>query len=237
MFQAPYSKRLEYFSTYHPRMDWHRRLKSALGEKGWSKAELSRRAGEPYDNVAKYLSGKVKQPRGDTLDRLARALDLDPLYLKEGVDADVHETEVPVVGYIGAGAEVEPDFEQVPPDGLEQVTVPFALPGDLVAFRVKGNSMLPQFRDGTVIIVYRDQRRALETFYGEEAAVRTVDGRRFIKTIMRGQKGVNLVSWNADPIEEVGLAWIGEIFAVLPPAALRRSTKSGGIHGQLKTSA
>ena len=225
---------LEKYSVYPLRMSWHDRLKTAFSQTGWSKAELARRAHEPYDNVTKYLSGKVKQPRGDTLARLANALEISPLYLEKGVDLENVESEVALMGYVGAGAEVEPDFEQVPPEGLEQIHVPFALPDDLIAFKVKGDSMLPQFRSETVIIVYREQRRATETFYGEEAAVRTADGRRFIKTIMRGRHGANLISWNAAPIEDVSLAWIGEIFAVLPPSALRRVARSGGVQGQLK---
>lgn len=50
---------------------------------------------------------------------------------------------------------------------------------------------------------------------------------------MRGATGVNLLSWNAAPIEDVILEWVGEIFAVLPPASLRKMNKQGGLQGQL----
>ena len=129
--------------------------------------------------------------------------------------------EVPVMGYVGAGAEVLPEFEQVPPDGLDLVSIPLAMPAEMIAFQVRGDSMYPVYRDGHVIVVYREQRKPIESFYGTEAAVRTTDGRRFIKTITRGQRGVNLISWNAAPIEGVNLAWVGEIFAALPASALR----------------
>lgn len=42
------------------------------------------------------------------------------------------ETSIPVMGYLGAGAEVLPEYEQVPYDGLEQVTVPFSVPDDMI---------------------------------------------------------------------------------------------------------
>ncbi len=94
--------------------------------------------------------------------------------------------------------------------------------------------MLPVYKDGHVIVCYREQKRPVEAFYGEDAAVRTSDGRRFIKTIMRGNPGVNLMSWNAAPIENVGLEWIGEIFATLPRNALKSIERKGGIQGRLK---
>ncbi len=94
--------------------------------------------------------------------------------------------------------------------------------------------MLPVFKDGAIIVVYREQKRPLEAFYGEEAAVRTRDGRRFIKTIMRGPDGVNLFSWNAPPIENVSLEWIGEIFAIIPPLAMKKVHKQGGLQGHLR---
>lgn len=145
-------------------------------------------------------------------------------------------TRVPLMGYLGAGAEIEPDFEQVPPDGLDDISVPFPVPDDMIAFKVRGTSMLPVYRPDAIIIVYREQRKPIESFYGLEAAVRTTQGRRYIKTINRGAlpRTVNLISWNDPaPIEGVGLEWIGEIFAVLPPAAARLIAKKGGIQGRL----
>ena len=112
------------------------------------------------------------------------------------------------------------------PDGLGVVAVPFSIPADMVAFRVGGDLMLPVYREGHIIIVYRNQTKPLEAFYGEEAVVQTSDGRRFIKTIMRGADGVNLVSWNARPMEGVKLEWIGEIFAIFPRQALRLLVES-----------
>lgn len=159
----------------------------------------------------------------------------------EGSPDDANEparNEIPIMGYLGAGAEVMPEFEQVPPEGLDQIEVPFPLPAEMIAFKVRGDSMLPVYKDGAVIIVYRDQQRPLHAFYGEEAAVRTSDGRRFIKTVMRGRDGlVNLLSWNAPPIEDVHLEWVGEIFATLPGSTLRKVERQGGIQGQLKLGA
>lgn len=161
-----------------------------------------------------------------TLYAIAAALNCAPgdlLNIPPGIERET-AVEIPIMGYLGAGAEVDPDYEQVPPEGLDQVHIPFAVPDEMIAFVVSGLSMMPVFKPGAIIIVYREQRKPLEAFYGSEAAVRTEDGRRFIKTITRGSRPntVTLTSWNdPTPIEDQRLEWIGEIFAVLPPSLTR----------------
>lgn len=178
----------------------------------------------------------IKLERGErrlTADYIALAAKAFQVRASEVLEEPDRET-VAVMGYIGAGAEIMPEFEQIPPEGLEQVEVPFPLPDEMIAFEVRGDSMLPVFKDGAVVIVYREQKRPLSAFFGEEAAVRTSDGRRFIKTITKGAAGVNLISWNAAPIENVQLEWVGEIFAVLPRASLKHVVRQGGLQGNLR---
>lgn len=64
---------------------WAERLNDMWVAKGWSGAELARRSGVNKENVYKYLRGTVKQPRGDILDKLADALGVARLWLKEDV--------------------------------------------------------------------------------------------------------------------------------------------------------
>jgi phage repressor protein C with HTH and peptisase S24 domain len=220
------------------------RIQERLKEVGLSESAAARQAKLSPDAIRNIRRSVEAGKDGAgvstrTLTALAPVLQTTVAWLSDGTrhdDAEPLETDIPIMGYIGAGAEIEPEFEQTPPDGLDQVTIPFPVPSDLIGFRVRGTSMLPVFRDGTVVLVYREQKRGLETFYGEEAAVRTSDGRRYIKTVMRGGENntVTLTSWNADPIENQRLEWIGEIFAVLPASALRRVERQGGIQGQLR---
>lgn len=129
-----------------------------------------------------------------------------------------------VMGKIGAGAKIEPEFEQVPEEGLYTVDVPFAIPEGIVAFEVYGESMLPRYDDGDVILVYSDQQRSTESLLGEEVAVRTTDGRRYLKRLLRGSaKGYfNLESWNAKTLENISLEWVGEIYLTVRSGQLRR---------------
>jgi repressor LexA len=131
---------------------------------------------------------------------------------------------VPIMGRVGAGAVIEPEHEQVPPEGLGEIELPFPISEETVAFEVAGDSMLPKYENGDVIVVYREQRHPISSFYGEEAAVRLKTGERYLKTIERGKSAavVNLTSFNAKPISAVKLEWIGEICVTLPRGQIER---------------
>jgi repressor LexA len=131
---------------------------------------------------------------------------------------------VPIMGRVGAGANIEPEHEQVPPEGLGNVELPFPIAEETIAFEVAGDSMLPKYENGDIIVVFREQRHPISTFYGEEAAVRLKTGERYLKTIERGKSAsvVNLTSFNAKPINGVRLEWIGEICVTLPRGQIDR---------------
>jgi repressor LexA len=131
---------------------------------------------------------------------------------------------VPIMGRVGAGASIGPELEQMPPEGLGEVELPFPITEGTIAFEVVGDSMLPKYENGDIIVVYQDQRHPLSSFYGEEAAVRLKTGERYLKTIERGNAAsvVNLTSFNAKPIMGVKLEWIGEICVTLPRGQIER---------------
>ena len=194
---------------------------------GWKQADLAEKLSVTQACISRWFSGA--DPRGEHRDKITEIF--NAITGKTEITGNTQissKSYVPLMGYVGAGAKIKPDFGEMPPDGLGFIEIPFPMPADMVAFRVRGDSMLPVYREGHIIIACRNQTKPLEAFYGEEAVVQTSDGRRFIKTIMRGVNGVNLISWNATPIEDVKLKWIGEIFAVLPRQALRDVDKNAG---------
>jgi repressor LexA len=150
--------------------------------------------------------------------RLIKAIEIQPIidYLELN--------SVPIMGRVGAGATIGPEQEQVPPEGLGEVELPFPIAEGTIAFEVVGDSMLPKYENGDIIVVYRDQRYPLSSFFGEEAAVRLKSGERYLKTIERGNAAnvVNLTSFNAKPITGVRLEWIGEICVTLPRGQIER---------------
>ncbi|KQZ49745.1 hypothetical protein ASD54_12465 [Rhizobium sp. Root149] len=205
------------------------KIRAIMKASGWKQMQLADHLGVSQSTVNRWLAGA--EPEGHRRDAINDA------YERLSVDGPASNDggwyPVPIMGYVGAGAEIMPEFEQVPPEGLDQVHVPFPLPDDMMALEIRGDSMLPVYKDGHVLVVYRDQKKPVAAFFGEDAAVRTSDGRRFLKTIMRGSP-ITLMSFNAAPIENVSLEWVGEIFAVIPRAQLKKTATSGGIQGSLK---
>ena len=183
-------------------------IERGLEKTGKSKGGLAAAMGVRPGAVSEILGGE----------RLVKASEIIPImeYLELNL--------APIMGRVGAGAVIEPDYEQVPPEGLGDIALPFPIMEETVAFEIVGDSMLPKYESGDVIVVYKDQRHPLSSFYGEEAVVRLKTGERYLKTIERGKTPsvVNLSSFNAKQIVGVKLEWVGEICLSMPKGQLER---------------
>jgi repressor LexA len=183
-------------------------IERGLEKTGKSKGGLAAAMGVRPGAVSEILGGE----------RLVKASEIVPImeYLELNL--------APIMGRVGAGAVIEPDYEQVPPEGLGDIALPFPIMEETIAFEIVGDSMLPKYESGDVIVVYKDQRHPLSSFYGEEAVVRLKTGERYLKTIERGKSPsvVNLSSFNAKQIVGVKLEWVGEICLSMPKGQLER---------------
>ncbi len=192
-------------------------LQVLQSEFGLNQKDLADRLNVSQATVSRWL-GNESDPRGSHRDAILE------LY-KSLKGYNQITTLVPVMGYVGAGLEIDTDVEQIPEDGLETIEIPFDLPFEAIGFVVRGNSMYPVYKDGDLIVVKHLQTKPVSDYYGDEVIVLTEDNRRFIKQITRSSEGIVLKSWNADPIKNVKIKWIGEIISILPRKAYRLLTK------------
>lgn len=132
---------------------WWDRLDSLMRERGLVPADLARRSGVAKHMIYKYLDGKVENPRGDVLHRLARAVGVPELFLRHGA-ASVSMSPVqsiPMIKLASLGQLGRGEAPKVAWDG--ETTVAFSGERhDLFAFTLEDDSGLPDFRAGEAII-------------------------------------------------------------------------------------
>lgn len=204
-----------YTEMYISGMEISHIIQRLLDVRGWTQEELAAAVETKQNNISRWMTGV--EPRGKPRDRIIE------LARESGLIDDEVRSTIPIMGYIGAGAEIDPEFEQVPENGIDQVELPFQYAGDVLGFIVRGDSMLPRYEEGTVIVVYREQTRSTISLVGEIAAVRTQDNRRFLKMLKAGGRPntFNLESFNARPIENVRIAWASEVVGTVSPRHVR----------------
>jgi len=119
---------------------------------------------------------------------------------------------IPLVGYVGAGAQIYAIDDHPKGGGLEQIRCPWdELGPSAVAVRVRGDSMEPVYYDGD-LIYYDEQSADFRHLLGKDCVVALVDGRRFLKQLRRTQQGLwFLHSHNAEPVFGVEIQWAAKI--------------------------
>lgn len=228
------------------RIAFGRRVATRREKLQLSQPDLAELIGMSQQGIHSIEAGESGRPR--KLIELADALRTSTIWLLKGTGPEeipddnlpsgtaeatpepplIERTTVPIMGYVGAGARVEPEFEQVPAEGLDTIELPFLVPEGIIGLGVRGDSMIPVYRDGDAILVWQEQRLATENYVGEEAAVRTEDGHRYLKEIQRGQRRnvYDLHSHNARLIKGVKIAWVGEIYLIVRAGQIRRAARS-----------
>jgi len=119
---------------------------------------------------------------------------------------------VPIVAYVGAGAQVWPIDDHAAGGGMDEVEAPPGAGEDAVALIVRGDSMRPAYYDGDVIIYERQSATPVHAL-GRECVVKLADGRVFIKVVHQGSRAdaFTLSSHNADPMIDVLIEWAAPI--------------------------
>jgi phage repressor protein C with HTH and peptisase S24 domain len=200
------------------------RLRQARANAGFSSARAAAlRFGWTVSTYASHENGQTPVPAREA-PKYARAFRVSPGWILTGEGGPPSRNIARVMGLIGAGAEINPEEEQIPPDGLSEIEVPFPIPEDAVAFEVSGDSMYPRYDPGDVIVCLVRNRDPAE-LVGREVAVRT-RGRRYLKHLRSGaRRGLyDLESFNAPPIRGVRIEWASEVHSVVRAGQWRRLT-------------
>lgn len=201
------------------------RLQRARKKAGYdSPTDAARAFGFPISTYLSHENG-TRGLRVEAATRYARAYKVNASWLLTGRGDPNDQPQIPVVGYVGAGAEIFAIDDYAQGGGLEYVEAPPDAGPDTVAVRVRGESMWPAYQDRDVL-VYDQLQFDAGTLIGREAVVRLVDGRTLVKYLTPGSgPGLfTLVSYNAPPITDVAAEWAAPVGWIkrAPPAMTPR---------------
>lgn len=193
------------------------RLSKARVGAGYISARKAAEAmGANYNTYAQH-ENKIRDIPRDAAIRYARFFRISLEWLLTGKGSQKPtRPEVPIVSYVGAGAEVFAIDDSAQGSGLIMVPAPVGME-DCVGAMIKGDSMHP-LRDGWLIFWQRDQSGVPEDCIGQLCVCQVRDGPTLVKDLRRGsRKGLyRLESWNAPTREDVPLEWASRIREIRP---------------------
>lgn len=191
-----------------------RKIRTAMG---LNQGEFAERLATTQSTVSRWERGA--KPEYEYLAKIAELADttIDRL---TGMDnfASTTAEQIPVVGYVGAGAEVLPIDDYQRGDGMYFIERPDFVQGRAVAVEVRGDSLLPVAENGWQLI-YTDETGITEgDVLNKLCVVHLLDGRTLVKRLMRGTQPqrYHLLSTNAPIIEDAEVLWAARVKAIIP---------------------
>lgn len=192
-----------------------KRLVEGRLKRGFKDAvSAARYFGWNYTTYSQHERGE-RGLRKDVAERYGKAFRVSSAWLMMGEGPRERSNQIPIIGRIGAGAEILPEFEQVPSDGLYEIESMIPLPEGMIGLEVSGDSMWPRYDNGDIIVCGAKGVAPTALPDGVEAAVQTDDGRRYLKMVRRENGLFILESHNAPPIRNVELVWASEVVNVI----------------------
>lgn len=182
------------------------RLQELREAKGLTQAELANLVGTTGQQIGRLEAGKRKLTI-EWMRLLAPALGVAPNDLLE----DYAAVGVPLVGFVGAGAEVYAIDDHAKGGGLEEVEKPQGATWSTVAVRVRGESMKPAYKDGDLLYYDTQSNGDLDHLIGDDCVVKLQDGRALVKELRKNGGAYWLHSYNADPMIDVNIDWAAKI--------------------------
>lgn len=187
-----------------------------------SQEELADAAGISISQISRFENGS-REPRLHEIMSIGAKLNVNVGVL---IGEDIEPEPVEIVGRISAGGTIDTSTEQVGPEPFGYVHVPDLLVHDPIAYQVVGDSMIPRYEDGDVIVVSRAGIDPVEAV-GHEAAVGTPDGSRYLKMVEEGSRArlFDLRSHNAPTIRNIRLEWASSVVHVIRAPHVKKAQK------------
>ena len=192
------------------------RIKLIRQSRGETQAEFADALGTTQGTVARWEKGSA--PKHEALSLLATMAGVSLEHFLGQPMRSENADEIPIVGYVGAGAAVYPYDDLSHAEGMGTVERPEFVKGRAVAVTVSGDSLVPTAEDGWRLIYAGDQTILEEDVLNRLCIVKLVDGRMLVKRVVRGSEPqrYHLVSTNAAMIENVQIEWAARIKAIIP---------------------
>lgn len=152
-----------------------------------------------------------------------RAYNVSWIWLVSGEGGMERRSVAKIQGLIGAGGEIDTNLSAAYGEEVVEVEVLVPLPPDVTAYEVWGDSMLPKYDPGDIVIV-RDTASAAETILGDVALCVTADWKRYLKRVLKGSEDglFDLDSFNARTMKDVRVLQFGAIHLVIPSKQVER---------------
>jgi hypothetical protein len=189
------------------------------------KAKLADATGYTSTQISRMRNLDTDDPKKrqeiplDMIEKAARFFDdLPPGFeaMTQWVDTIPEERTVPLVGYVGAGAEAH--FYALSDGELDRVPAPDGATADTVAVEVRGESLGALFQHW---IVYYDEIRSPVTpdMHGKLCVIGLANDKVLVKQIKpsKGAAGFyDLLSNTEDPMKAVAIMWAAKVKSMVP---------------------
>ena len=171
------------------------RIKKARLAAGLSQKKVAETLGVSAPTVSEWESGK-KFPAGKNLLELSRLLSCSTDYLLgQSNDPSMRAKpfrRIPVLGSVPAGIPIEAIHDEVDWEELGEEYLDTGF--DYIGLLIKGDSMLPEYRNGDVVII----RVQADADSGDDAVVFVNSDDATFKRFSRTEKGITLRPLNPD---------------------------------------
>lgn len=151
-------------------------IKNLLDMKSINQKDLADMTGITEATISRYING-TREPKGSLLRLIADKLNVSVDYLMGMEGANNGKYLIPVFSQVAAGNPIFASDEII---DYEEIPIEWKDKGEFFAVRLKGDSMLPRFAEGDVVIVRKQDSvdsgdLAIVLVNGDEATFKKVE--------------------------------------------------------------